>query len=218
MAVIDTSAARREILNSIRTNLQASGAIGHHDYLVATTSESRAATNEATVEHFIENLRAVGGKVEVVADLNSAASVLKNILESLRPGRIAISDSPKVKALIEQIVLDAEITEKTPAAELFHCDVGITTAQLAIAETGTLVLRLEAEFSRLTSLVPEVHICVLEASNIRATMSEVLSEIQQDQDPVVTFITGPSRTSDIELTLAIGVHGPRELFVIVIEG
>lgn len=217
MTAIDTSAARKEILNSIRENLRASGATGHHGHPFATATEPRAATNETRVEHFVENLRVVGGKVELVPDLNAAALALEDILNGLQPHRIAITDSQIVKELVSRITTDAEVKEKTAAAELFSCDVGITTAQLAIAETGTLVLRSEAEFSRLTSLVPEVHICILDASNIRATMSEVLNEVQQDQDPAITFITGPSRTSDIELTLAIGVHGPRELFVIVME-
>lgn len=90
-------------------------------------------------------------------------------------------------------------------------------AQWAIAETGTLVLDSEKELNRLTSLVPDVHICIFEAKKIRQTMGEILQLMASDLSPAVTFITGPSRTSDIELTLAIGVHGPRELYVIIIE-
>jgi len=69
--------------------------------------------------------------------------------------------------------------------------------------------------------VPPIHIAIIEASRIRQTMAEVLRAINEDgRDSLsrtVTFITGPSRTSDIELTLAIGVHGPAELHVIVID-
>src|SRR5437764_71495 len=72
----------------------------------------------------------------------------------------------------------------------------------------------------LASLVPPVHVAILEAGRIRQTMSEVLELITNSEvglSRTVTFITGPSRTSDIELTLAIGVHGPGELHVIVID-
>jgi len=94
---------------------------------------------------------------------------------------------------------------------------GITSAQWGIAETGTLVLESEKEFNRLTSLVPPVHICLLEAKNMRETLGEILQNLNTGNlSRTVTFITGPSRTSDIELTLAIGVHGPAELHVIVI--
>jgi len=67
------------------------------------------------------------------------------------------------------------------------------------------------------SLVPPVHIAILDASRIVETLGEALALLRKDDEisPAVTFITGPSRTADIELTLAIGVHGPRELYVII---
>ena len=107
--------------------------------------------------------------------------------------------------------------ENADKAALFACDAGVTGAQYGIAETGTLVLESHQERHRLASLVPPVHIALLEAVNLRQTLGEVLALLDKDLSRVVTFITGPSRTSDIELTLAIGVHGPAELYVIVID-
>jgi L-lactate dehydrogenase complex protein LldG len=108
------------------------------------------------------------------------------------------------------------------AAELFDCDLGVTGAQWGVAETGTLVLESDAERHRLASLVPSAHVAVIESRNVRQTLGEVLQAINDrgagGLSRAVTFITGPSRTSDIELTLAIGVHGPAELYVVVIEG
>ena len=63
---------------------------------------------------------------------------------------------------------------------------------------------------------PPVHICILEAAKIRHNLGETLSELERDLSKSITFITGQSRTSDIELTLALGVHGPKELHVIVV--
>jgi L-lactate dehydrogenase complex protein LldG len=62
-----------------------------------------------------------------------------------------------------------------------------------------------------------VHIAILDASQIVTTLGEALSLMQKDEQvsPIVTLVTGPSRTADIELTLAIGVHGPQDLYVIV---
>ena len=219
MSAAQSNSARDEVLASIRKNLQASAAHEHHQkHAPAPTPAPEPATDHSSLtDRFIENLQAVRGEWAIVSDIEEASVVLQQIIGEIRPNRIAASDSPLVRKLIDQVTTDAEIIRRAKAAELFTTEVGITSAQLAIAETGTLVLRSESEFSRLTSLVPEVHICILEASQIRAGMSEVLSEIAATLDPAVTFITGPSRTSDIELTLAIGVHGPRELFVILIE-
>jgi L-lactate dehydrogenase complex protein LldG len=68
--------------------------------------------------------------------------------------------------------------------------------------------------------VPPVHIAIVEANQIYQTLAEALTVLRQKEEvsSIVTFITGPSRTADIELTLAIGVHGPQELYVIVNEG
>ena len=112
--------------------------------------------------------------------------------------------------------------ENAEPLALFDCDAGITGAQWAIAETGTLVLDSNSERHRLCSLVPPIHIAIIERSSVRQTLSEALETLGQPGPegvtPTVTFITGPSRTSDIELTLAIGVHGPAELYVIMLNG
>ena len=116
----------------------------------------------------------------------------------------------------------SEITISPSAADLFGYDVGLTTAQAAIAETGTLVLESNEERHRLVSLLPPVHIALVEAANICATLGEALTGVKRKgpsgMSRAITFITGPSRTADIELTLTIGVHGPKELYVIVNDG
>jgi L-lactate dehydrogenase complex protein LldG len=74
----------------------------------------------------------------------------------------------------------------------------------------------------LVSLVPPVHIAIVDAASIGQTLGEALAAVHRngfaEMSPTITFITGPSRTADIELTLAIGVHGPQELYVIINEG
>jgi L-lactate dehydrogenase complex protein LldG len=127
-----------------------------------------------------------------------------------------------VRRVIERAESNAVLLKNASASALFDCDMGITGAQWAVAETGTLVLDSDQERHRLSSLVPSAHIAIIKADRIRQTLVEVLQAINdQGQGALsrtVTFVTGPSRTSDIELTLAIGVHGPGEVYVIVIEG
>ena len=169
------------------------------------------------VESFRESLSLVGGNVITVKDLNGAAHEIDKIIKSLGATRIALSDADLVGQTKKILKTNGEFLEKASAAQLFDCDLGITSAQFGIAETGTLVLESEKEFNRLTSLVPTVHVCLLDAKSIRKTLGEVLATLEKDLSRTITFITGPSRTSDIELTLAIGVHGPAQLFVILIE-
>jgi L-lactate utilization protein LutC len=164
---------------------------------------------------FRTNLESLGGHCTIVADDIEATEQVGRVVEKLGAKRIAISDSEIVGRIIKSGD-GIEVVKNAPVDFLFDCDLGITSAQWAIAETGTLVLESDRESHRLTSLVPPVHLCVLRANNICQTLSEILELTSRDLSRTVTFITGASRTSDIELTLAIGVHGPGELHVIVI--
>jgi L-lactate dehydrogenase complex protein LldG len=197
--------SRETILNSIRTHL---GASPPGDQIKSVFPEITAPAPTSVLELFRENIEAVNGHCIVARDIRQAVT---RIITDLGARRIAISDAPVLNGL----------GEIAPGAkEIFEFDVGITTAQAAIADTGTLVLDSARERHRLVSLVPPVHIAVVDASSIFQTLAEALAFIHQNGEisPAVTFITGPSRTADIELTLAIGVHGPRELYVIVNHG
>lgn len=173
------------------------------------------------VQTFKENVEAVGGHCIVVHNETEATQALTQIISDLQrtPLLIALSNSPLVQTVCKGIQIDVdEMTISPSRAELFSYDVGVSAAQYAIAETGTLVLESEAERHRLVSLVPPVHIAIVEADKICLTVAEALAKVNQGDNlsPTITFITGPSRTADIELTLTIGVHGPQELYVIVI--
>ena len=102
---------------------------------------------------------------------------------------------------------------------VFNVDAGITSAAGAIAETGALILWPTEKEPRLMSIVPPLHIAVLQADKIHNSLSEV---IQKENWPTkmptnVVLVSGPSKTADIEMTLAFGVHGPKELIVLILE-
>jgi L-lactate dehydrogenase complex protein LldG len=221
---------RRDMLAAIRRQLAASAPFeavqAEHHQAPAIVARSSAAVPtvapvDSPVERFRKALEAVSGECIVVNSEIAAAVALQQIIEQKLARRIAVSDASLVQRVMQHTKHDAELVENAAPLDLFACDAGITSAQWAIAETGTLVLESEAERHRLSSLVPPVHIAIIEAACIRETLSEVLQTISQNgQDrlsPTVTLITGPSRTSDIELTLAIGVHGPGELYVVIID-
>ena len=99
-------------------------------------------------------------------------------------------------------------------------DIGFTFVDYGIAETGTLVLDSSNEDIRLATMISEVHIAVLPRSRLRKKAYDLeleLSENMRSYPNYTAFITGASRTADIERVLAIGVHGPLELHILVLE-
>jgi L-lactate dehydrogenase complex protein LldG len=186
--------ARETIMQSIRSHLAASPP--HHEQQTPIRFHSCSSLSPS-VEEFKRNLEAVDGHCIIASNETEVEAAVTRITEGKR---IATSNAPPSKQ------------------DLFNFDVGITSAQGGIAETGTLVLDSSVEQNRLVSLVPPIHIAILDASKIFATLGETLTVLQSsgtELSPAITFITGPSRTADIELTLAIGVHGPQELYVII---
>ena len=218
------SGARSAIFAAIRTSLDTSwpfdaGWHEHHGHSADAEENHRMIPPVLPLDNLIvnfqTNLEAVGGSFTLAGSRKAASDTITKIIANLAAERISISDSPLVKSLMPAGG-DLDVTENASAEYLFESDLGVTEAQWAIAETGTLVLESDVENHRLTSLVPPVHICVLRAGNLRQTLGEILELTSRNLSRTVTFITGASRTSDIELTLAIGVHGPGELHVIVI--
>ncbi|PWT87926.1 MAG: hypothetical protein C5B55_13980, partial [Blastocatellia bacterium] len=215
-----TDAARESILQSIRSNLAASAphdareALGHHEQMKPVVVEPNGIGRDISLaEMFKESLEAVDGHCVIVKSQEEASEQMTRILARLQQTklhakRLAISDDPEIERIVRMMDLDVDELAIVPdSKEIFNFDVGISTAQAAIAETGTLVLDATRERHRLVSLVPPVHIALVNAGTIRQTLGETLSELRNRAGEVsraITFITGPSRTADIELTLAIG--------------
>jgi L-lactate dehydrogenase complex protein LldG len=228
--------ARDSILGSIRKHLSTSEPLDpiHTEITEAQVQPPAGAARPcidqslSLIELFKQKLEEVGGHCIVAGSDSEVATLLASIISNLRETplrarRVALSNAPGLESFVKQSDLEIDEIAVCPgAAELFGYDVGVSTAQAAIAETGTLVLESQSEKHRLVSLVPPVHIAIVEASSIVLTLGEALAAVHGGGlgklSPTITFITGPSRTADIELTLAIGVHGPQELYVIVKDG
>jgi L-lactate dehydrogenase complex protein LldG len=102
---------------------------------------------------------------------------------------------------------------------LFALDAAVTSAAGAVADTGALILRSSPAEPRLMSLVPPVHIAVLQAETVFPSLGDAMREGRwaEEMPTNMLLISGPSKTADIELTLAFGVHGPKELVVLILE-
>ena len=149
------------------------------------------------------------------------------VLDFLREA--GVSDAPQSGAVwaagtfldgIEKDALQAqvpgiafEVTREGSAA----AQVGISQVDWAIAGTGTLVQDATGVEKRLVSTLPPIHVALLGGDRILADMGSVLERLRPDQLNYISFITGPSRTADIERVLTIGVHGPGRLIILVVD-
>jgi len=122
---------------------------------------------------------------------------------------------------LTQVTVDVRPDDPDPArqlsvAELDSLDGVLTGCAVAVAETGTLILDGSAGMGRrVTTLIPDYHLCVVRADQICADVPQALAQLEPTRP--LTMISGPSATSDIELNRVEGVHGPRTLEVIVVR-
>ncbi len=103
--------------------------------------------------------------------------------------------------------------------------IGVTSADYCVAETGTLVIKNRLNQPRAVSLMPSIHVAVIDLKQLVLDLKELYARLQQDMDTTeegltncMTFISGPSKTGDIEFVMVHGAHGPRALHVVVITG
>jgi L-lactate dehydrogenase complex protein LldG len=104
---------------------------------------------------------------------------------------------------------------------LDRADVGVTLCEALIARTGTILLSSRQQSGRSLSIYPPIHICVAFTSQLVYDMKEALQNVTQKYEgnvpSMITLATGPSRTADIEKTLVLGAHGPKEVYVFLID-
>ena len=174
------------------------------------------------VQRFRANLLNLGGEVHLVSDTSGLRETLSEVLSSLRVMQVGIWNDPELEELVGPVLATYEVSTWgiEPPSAFVDLDVGITGAHFAVADTGTLVLSCGEGRGRSVHLLPPVHLAVLRASQIRTRLGEALQELSEHPkriDSYIHFVTGPSRSSDIENDQSIGVHGPAAEIVIVVE-
>jgi L-lactate utilization protein LutC len=174
---------------------------------------------DARAASFITRLEALAGKAQRVATKGEAREIIaaaiagKNCVASNSPylAECGISTLPGVRTGIRNV------DELRDACET--CDIGITSADYALADTGTLVTIASPEEARLVSLLPPAHIAVVPIDRLLTGLDELftLVPLPADRSSSTVLITGPSRTADIEQILVRGVHGPGTIHVVLVE-
>jgi L-lactate dehydrogenase complex protein LldG len=184
------------------------------------------------VERFAAEVNAVGGQAFVVSDIQAARRQLSELLTDVSAKSAICWQHPLLDRIeLAAMLSDARISplrhellfqmpEGKRREELLRCDVGITSCNVAIAETGTLIMCSQPGHERVASLLPPTHIAIVEKQQIVPDLIDAIRLLHRDGTDAlpsnVTLITGPSKTGDIELQLTTGVHGPGKWLVIII--
>jgi L-lactate dehydrogenase complex protein LldG len=185
--------------------------------------EKKGLKKTERIERFCHEGKQLGCEIQCFDSTDALREGLRALLQSLEPHRF-LTWEPEVFTDwdLGQVLNEwkaFQIDSVTDRDEAITADVGITTVDFAIADTGTLVLWTNEQKRRAVSLYPAVHIAILHADQIRMSMGEVLAEFSTFQalnaPSSIHFISGPSRSSDIENDLSIGVHGPAAVHILL---
>jgi L-lactate dehydrogenase complex protein LldG len=130
---------------------------------------------------------------------------------------IVLSISPAIIEVLRHKGLTIVDPKRQTGETAPDAGVGLTSVDHAIAETGTLVLACAPGRSRAVSLLPPRHVAVLPEDRIRSDLFELIDALGRPLPSALTFITGPSRTADIGLTLVRGAHGPMAVTIFVVS-
>jgi L-lactate dehydrogenase complex protein LldG len=118
-------------------------------------------------------------------------------------------------------VLEEDLQISCPHNDLASCDASITSCEFLIARTGSIILSTGQESGRTVSVYAPIHICIAYSDQLVYDIKDGLQLLKQKYQhslpSLITFATGPSRTADIEKTLVVGVHGPKEVYVFLVD-
>ncbi|HEX5482283.1 MAG TPA: lactate utilization protein [Terriglobia bacterium] len=232
---------RNEMLKKVRDALQDHSGEGSSAQRLAAIPETGpvmpAILPEELVDRFEGELQRVAGVARRAVSLAALDEILQEILSKHEAGPVVLSRNP----LLVQVGLPERLTawgkpftvwprEATASAasdfraRCFEAKIGFTGVEFALAESGTLVLSSLTEGNQLASLAPPVHVALIRRAQVVESLEEVLARLPVPRDPgqplpgrSVVFVTGPSRTADIEQISIRGVHGPTYVYAILLE-
>ncbi len=203
----------------------------HGSLQEAPSTLSPHTTDTDLPTRFARELESLRGSVIDVPNAEQAAFAIAELARSLELRSVAIGESLRID--LTQIVqklreygIDvfsvARVPEERRAelrVKLAECSAGLVEADCAVAASGTLVFVPTPERPRSLSLVPPVSIVLLEADRIVPDLAAVVSVLGSDamRANPVAFVTGPSRTADIEKRIVLGAHGPKALYVVMVR-
>ncbi len=209
------STAREEVLSRIRQSISGEAQTPAAPLPATGRVRSRLpGAPDAELAQLLATIRDLGGKTRIMTSQPGLDAALAEIVRDEHIKKATLWETAELREFRVAITLQRLGVALVPAhadkREIAACDVGITGVDAAVAESGTLVLASSPSKPPMTSLLPRIHLAILRRSALRADLHELFADVF-DQKHLV-LISGPSRTTDIEKVLALGVHGPKELY------
>ena len=179
-------------------------------------------TPEERLAILTDNLGKLRAEVHRVADAEAAKALVAGIARDRGWRKVAWHGHPRVEPLAAGVGCEAHRVDAAAFDKnaLEACDAGITACEAAVAQTGSILVSSATCGGRALSILPPVHVVVVSLDQIVATLGDALDLVRSRYagrlPSMLSFITGPSRTGDIERILVLGAHGPKELLVILV--
>jgi L-lactate dehydrogenase complex protein LldG len=166
---------------------------------------------------FAENFTKLQGRFSFCASNTELAEQLSALATARNWIKIICKESP-----IESILIANNFNNINHTVSLHDCDAAITTCEALVARTGSLLLSSATSSGRNNSVYAPVHICIAYTSQLVYDIADAINNMKEKYGThlpsLISLATGPSRTADIEKTLVVGVHGPKEVFCFLVEG
>lgn len=174
------------------------------------------AQHEPDVEvAFAETFTQLGGKFAYCLNFDELAAYFSELVKA-RGWKKIYCPHPKLVKFLHLSGHSAMVT-----TDLNNCDVALTACDYLVARTGSMVLSSALSGGRTTSVYAPIHICIASKSqivwDIDNSITELTKKYKQNLPSLITWATGPSRTADIEKTLVVGVHGPKEVYCFLLN-
>lgn len=187
---------------------------------MARVAPRKAGEPEAEITQLLAEIEKLSGVTRRLTSRNELRDALADLVRAEDVKKATLWTTPDLAAWGVSETLQTLGVELVSAQADKHlvaaCELGVTGADAALPETGTLVLRSSPERPRVVSLLPRVHLAIFTPSALRADLHQAFADAKDAGYSVL--VTGPSRTADIELTLTLGVHGPKSLYAWVLTG
>jgi len=187
------------------------------------TAVPAKAPSEALYTEFKKNAEALSAEVHRVANSNEARQLVAKLIGELSAKKVVYAPSQLVDEVDMSAVAQAanvEMTSHNLRQNAADADLGISQLDYGVAEIGTLVGNATSIESRMVSILPPVHMVFVRTGNIFPTLLDAIAHYNKNLGELpryLTFVSGPSRTADIERVLTIGVHGPGRLIIVLID-
>lgn len=170
-------------------------------------------------ETFKVRAEAAAANVYRVSDMKEAGALLSTLVEESGTNKVVAASSPMVNQCLEHAALKVPVHTEDIRNQAVDAHVGLSELDMAVADIGSLQQDCTDVNKRLVSMLPNVHIALVKTDSLVVDLKAAFEKLQQQATipGYMAFITGPSRTADIERVLTIGVHGPAELKIIFVD-